>query len=268
MPRVSVVVSHYDRQALLVEALASIAAQTYRDFEVIVVNDHGADSRELVEEFAARAATAAGPLRVRYDYRTANGGVAATRNRGVAMAEGELIAYLDDDDLWLPDHLEGLVGLLDSRPDSGLAYGDAEIWRMEWLASDNGTGGGWRKTATRMLAVPFDTDRLRRDDFIVPGGMLNRRSLYDSVGPFDEGLYVSDDWDWLLRAAGSGNFVRLARVVVTVRIWPDRTNLSAQFGERRLSALREIERRHGTPVLEPKTFWEVAETVRGASIRP
>src|SRR5262249_8762641 len=54
MPRVSVIVSHYDRQALLTEALHSIASQTYRDFEVIVVNDHGADSRVMVDAFAAR----------------------------------------------------------------------------------------------------------------------------------------------------------------------------------------------------------------------
>src|SRR5262249_43457563 len=74
MPRVSVVVSHYDRQSLLLQALASIGSQTFRDFEVIVVNDHGADSRSLVEEFAAHSAAGPSPIRVRYDYRPANGG--------------------------------------------------------------------------------------------------------------------------------------------------------------------------------------------------
>src|SRR5262245_25244548 len=106
MPRVSVVVSHYDRQALLVEALESIASQTYRDFEVIVVNDHGVDSRALVESFASRTLPSTA---VHYDYRPTNAGVAATRNRGVALARGELIAFLDDDDLWHPGHLAGLV---------------------------------------------------------------------------------------------------------------------------------------------------------------
>ena len=106
MPRVSVVVSHYDRQALLLEALDSIAAQTYRDFEVIVVNDHGADSEGLVRDFATGAAATRGPLEIRYDHRSRNAGVAATRNRGVELASGELIAYLDDDDLWRPEHLQ------------------------------------------------------------------------------------------------------------------------------------------------------------------
>ena len=110
------------------------------------------------------------------------------------------------------------------------------------------------------LAVPFDLDDLKRDDFIVPGGLVHRRALYDAVGPYDESLFVSDDWDWLLRAASLATFARLPRVVVTVRIQADGGNLSADRGARRRAALDAIERRHGTPHLEPKTFWEVAET--------
>lgn len=264
MARVSVVVSHFDRQRLLVEALDSIAAQTYRDFEVIVVNDHGADSRGLVEDFAARSAGGASPIAVRYDYRPVNAGVAATRNRGVALASGEFIAYLDDDDLWRPHHLHGLVSLLDARPYSGLVYGDAEIWRMERVSpgiSGAGTDETWRPAEFRTLAVAFDAEELYRNDYIVPGGMMHRRSLYEAVGPFDERLYVSDDWDWLLRVNAASAIDRLPHVVVTVRIWPDCGNLSATVNPQRLAALAQIERRHNTPRLEPKTFWEVAESV-------
>src|SRR5262245_3174287 len=259
MPRVSVVVSHYDRQALLVEALGSIASQTFRDFEVIVVNDHGADSRALVEDFASQMTGASAPIPIRYDYRPANAGVAATRNRGVALATGELIAYLDDDDLWRSDLLEQMVVMLDARADCGLGYGDAEIWRMAPRTRDGGHDDGGtdaRPAEVRTLAVPFDLNELRCDDFIVPGAMVHRRSLFDRVGPFDETLYVSDDWDWLLRAAAVTTFARVPRIVITVRIWPDQRNLSANFGARRLAALAEIERRHATPRLEPKTFWE------------
>jgi glycosyltransferase involved in cell wall biosynthesis len=254
MPRVSVVVSHYERQALLVEALDSIAAQSYRDFEIVVVNDAGADSERVVRDAAARHPG----LVVRYQRQPVNRGVAATRNAGVALAVGELIAYLDDDDLWRRHHLASLVGALDAHPDAALAYGDAEIWRMECDHAPR--VDEWRCAARRTLAVPFDLDHLRRDDFVVPGGMVHHRSLYDAVGPFDETLFVSDDWDWLLRAAAVTRFVRVPEVVVTVRIWSDRTNLSADAGARRLHALAEIERRHATGRLEPKTFWEVAET--------
>ena len=89
--------------------------------------------------------------------------------------------------------------------------------------------------------------------------MRERRSaLYDEVGPFDESLFVSDDWDWLLRAARVTEFVRVPEVVITVRIHGD--NLSGLQDPRRRQALDTLETRHGTPRLEPKTFWEVAKT--------
>jgi glycosyltransferase involved in cell wall biosynthesis len=260
MPRVSVVVSHYQRQAELCEALQSIARQSFQDFEVIVVNDHGADSRGLVSEFAARL-PGFPPSRVRYDYRARNGGVAATRNRGIALASGELIAYLDDDDLWRPCHLERLVAALDAEPDAALAYGDAAICRME----RDPACGAWTAAAQRTLAVPFDRTALGRDDFIVPGGMLHRRALIDAIGGYDESLPVSDDWDWLLRASAVSRFVRVPEIVIAVRIWADGGNLSARCDAARLAALAELARRHGLPPLEPKTFWEVAATYAPAA---
>jgi glycosyltransferase involved in cell wall biosynthesis len=256
-PRVSVVVSHYERVAWLGEALASIRAQSFAHYEIVVVNDagpHAAESERLAEAFGAR-----------YVARPVNGGVAATRNEGVRAARGSIVAYLDDDDLWRPAHLAGLVGLLDARPEAQLAYGDAEVWRIE------PSGGGpaalppaaWRTLERLLLAVPFDLGDLKRDDFIVPGAMAHRRGLFDRVGAFDETLFVSDDWDWLLRVAetaGVGAFTRLPEVVTTVRIVARGDNLSADSGARRWAALAEIERRHGTPPLVPKSFWEVAET--------
>src|SRR6266446_4197462 len=90
-PRVSVVVSHFDRALWLPEALASIRAQTYLDYEILLVDDAGPSPA-----FAARTAAAFGARHVRRD---GNGGVAATRNSGVRAARGDLVAYLDDDDL-------------------------------------------------------------------------------------------------------------------------------------------------------------------------
>ena len=251
-PAVSVVVSHFDRRAWLPEALDSIAAQTFSDFEIVVVGDAGPDASSLVASWSRGR-----PFSARYIQRVVNGGVAATRNTGVLAARGALIAYLDDDDLWRPDHLEGLVGLLAAHPSCGLAYGDAEVWRVTPAPGPPLT---WPVRDRLTLAVPFDLDDLKRDDFIVPGGLVHRRALYDAVGSYDESLFVSDDWDWLLRAVALTPFARLPRVVVTVRIRDDGANLSADQGARRRAALDTIEQRHGTPRLEPKTFWEVAET--------
>ena len=265
MPRVSVVVSHFDRRRALRQALASIAAQAWRDFEVVVVSDAGPASSEGV--VAAFAAAHAGAFDVRFVRRGQNGGVAATRNTGVDAAGGALVAFLDDDDLWRPAHLGALVRAIDAGAD--LAYGDAEVWRME--PSSPAAGGGeldpaaWRIAERRRLAVPFSVEDLQRDDFVVPGGMLVRRTLLDAIGPFDPALFVSDDWDWLLRvlaARGPGAFVRVPRTLIDVRIWGSGpgANLSSAADPRRLAALRAIELRHGTPPLEPKTFWEVAGT--------
>lgn len=261
-------ISHFDRRRCLRQALASVAAQTWRDFEVVVVSDAGPESsRALVEAFAAAHA---GAFETRFVRRSGNGGVAATRNSGAAASRGALLAWLDDDDLWRPGHLAALVRAFGQSPGAALAYGDAQVWRM--VPADDATGrakdgdldpSAWRIAGRRGLAVPFDAEDLRRDDFIVPGGMLHGRSLLDELGPFDEGLFVSDDWDWLLRllaARGPAAFARAAGVVVDVRIWdaPGVANLSADFGTRRREALATLERRHRTLPLEPKTFWDVA----------
>jgi glycosyltransferase involved in cell wall biosynthesis len=237
-PAVSVVVSHYDRSAWLPEALESIAAQTFRSFEVIVVSD-GGPLRELE-----------GVRVVRHDERR---GVAAARNTGVRAARGARIAYLDDDDLWAPSHLALLSAAIDAGAE--LAYGDALVARLEPGA---GPPRDWPVRDELVLAVPFDRADLARDDFVVPGGMMHTRALYDRVGAFDETLFVSDDWDWLLRAATVVNFVRVPQVVVTVRIHG--SNLSGAVDPRRQAALDTLRRRHGTPPLAPKTFWEVAQT--------
>ena len=261
-PKVSAVVSHHHRRAWLLEALDSVAAQTFPEFEILVVNDAGPSASQLVSDWARGRA-----FEVRYLHREENGGVAAARNTGVRAARGGLIAYLDDDDLWDTRHLEGLVSLLEAHPECGLAYGDANITRVEWAP---GPPRSWPVIESLGLSVEFDREALSRDDFIVPGGMLHRRALYDQVGAFDEGLFVSDDWDWLLRAAKVTSFAHLPRVVVTVRIRTDGENLSADQGPRRRAALDAIEQRHGTPRLEPKTFWEVALTYaqRAGTSRP
>jgi glycosyltransferase involved in cell wall biosynthesis len=267
-PRVSVVVLHHDRRRCLRQALESIAAQAWRGFEVIVVSDAGPESsRVLVDGFAAAHA---GAFDVRWVGRAGNGGVAAARNTGVAAARGALVAFLDDDDRWRPGHLGALARA--SAPDR-IAYGDAEVQRMEPAGEGSGRAADgdldpslWRVVDRAPLAVPFAADDLRRDDFIVPGGMLVARETLARVGPFDESIFVSDDWDWLLRALavlGPAAFVRVPETVVDVRIWSGAAaaaNLSATFDERRRAALDTLERRHGTPRLEPKTFWEVAGT--------
>src|SRR4051812_11108198 len=114
-PSVSVVIPTFTRPDLLAEALESVCCQDLEEFEVIVVNDAGSDVSVLVYSFGER-------IDLTYIMLDQNGGLPVARNSGVAAARGEYIALMDDDDLWMSDHLSRLSAYLDLRPDVGLCY--------------------------------------------------------------------------------------------------------------------------------------------------
>ena len=120
-PRVSVIVPTYNRPGFLARALASIRAQTYQDYEIIVINDGGMGVHQLCDLF--------GPM-IFYKQHGENRGLPAARNAGIRLANGEYIAYLDDDDLWLPDHLSKLISVRIGT-DCRLVYSDSYFWMEE-----------------------------------------------------------------------------------------------------------------------------------------
>src|SRR5690606_37578709 len=103
-PLFSIILTTYNRPALLKDALASIDAQSLRDFEVVLVNDHG----EPVESFLAGF-----EFPITYLYQGRNGGPAAARNAALHLARGRYVVYLDDDDRYLPSHLKEMAQALD-----------------------------------------------------------------------------------------------------------------------------------------------------------
>ncbi|MCL4553149.1 MAG: glycosyltransferase [Candidatus Marsarchaeota archaeon] len=185
MPRVSVIVPAYNCQGFIAETVESIFGQTYSDYEIIVVNDGSSDRTEdILKGYGDR---------IRYVYQD-NGGVSAARNRGLAMAKGELIAFLDHDDLWLPEKLERQVHALESRPEVSLVYSDC------YIVDEGGSITGkysdhvkpFRGTVFRELFIcnfiPFLT-------------VLARKTALDSVGDFKVGWGIAEDYDILLRMA-------------------------------------------------------------------
>jgi glycosyltransferase involved in cell wall biosynthesis len=118
-PCVSVIIPTYNRAALVAEAVASVLAQTWRDFEVLVVDDGSTD----------HTATALAPFagQVRVVRRPSRGGVSAARNRGIAAARGQWLAFLDSDDLWLPEKLSRLGAFLKAQPGLRLCQTE-ETW--------------------------------------------------------------------------------------------------------------------------------------------
>ena len=119
-PKVSVVIPTYNHQCYILAALDSVFAQTFTDFEIIVVNDGSPDNTAEV----LRPLTESG--RIRY-IEQKNQGQSAARNRGISEAKGEFIALLDDDDIWPPDKLQWQVEELQNNPDTALVYGSVSF---------------------------------------------------------------------------------------------------------------------------------------------
>jgi LmbE family N-acetylglucosaminyl deacetylase len=200
-PRISVVVRTKDRPAFLAEALASLALGTYRNAEVVLVNDGGQPP----------AVPAGYPLPVvRVDLPESRGRAAAAQ-AGVEAATGDYVAFLDDDDLAAPEHLATLAGLAGGAG-VRVAYTDAAVAVYELDAE------GWLCRERRLpYSRDFDPDVLLVDNYIPFNTLLIERRLFAEAGPFDLSLPFFEDWDLLIRLATLTSFHHLARVTCEYR---------------------------------------------------
>jgi glycosyltransferase involved in cell wall biosynthesis len=244
-PSVSVIVVTRDRPHLLRDALACVAHQSVPPLEVRIADDGEVPAFETVED--------PGLLEVVVVEARA-GQPGAARNLAARGARGDVLAFHDDDDRWLPGHLEGLAGAFPD-PDVGFAWRDVAIVR-----EDVGDDGTRRERGRRIIARDWDDALMRRDDYLPPSAWGVRRALFERLGGFDASFRFSEDWDFVLRAAALTRPRRVPGVTVEVRL-RDAGNASSDMGDERLDCLRRLAERHGFPVPEPKTFWEVAEAV-------
>lgn len=193
-PLVSVVIPAYNAAAFIDETLRSVFAQTLTDFEVVLVNDGSPDTAELERALA--------PHLGRLVYlKQENKGASAARNAGLRAARGELAAFLDADDLWLPDYLERQAAFLRERP-CDLAGADGEIFGQ---SPDAG------RTCMEVLMPegPACGDAsflqlLSAERFFITSGVVARRALVMEAGAFDEALRNAQDFDLWLRLARRG----------------------------------------------------------------
>jgi len=180
-PLVSCIVPVYNGARFIAEAIVSILAQDWRPLEVIVVDDGSTDSTpEVLAGFGD-------PVRV---IRQDNAGPVVARNRGVAAAAGEFLAFLDADDLWVPDKLTRQVKGLLADPDLGFSVGQVQnFWEEEVAAEGERLGSSLR---ARPIAG------------YVTGTLVVRREVAAQVGPFDVTLEHGDSADWFQRAGQLG----------------------------------------------------------------
>jgi glycosyltransferase involved in cell wall biosynthesis len=180
-PFVSIIIPTHNRTQLLCEALDSIAFQTFKDYEVIVVDD---GSTEPIEAALAHHAT-----RPRV-FRQQNLGPAAARNRGLDAASADIVAFLDSDDLWLPAKLETFLDYLAANPGVRIAYGP-----MSPVDADRAPVPG----RTKPCHGGWITQRLFCSSFVHVPAVVAYRKILVQAGGFNERLPVCEDYDLWLR---------------------------------------------------------------------
>lgn len=198
----SVILTTYNRPDLLRDALASVGKQSFRDFEVILINDNG----EPVEHLLA-----AYDYPITYIRQGRNRGLSAARNAGLALARGRYIVYLDDDDIYLPNHLAVLAEAYEQHPGSviytGVEYVNEKLEDGQRI--ELGRGEPFKHEV-------FDRDRLFVQNYIPVNTWAHPRTMLATVGEFDTGLAAFEDWDMLLRLATRYPFVHVPTVTSEV----------------------------------------------------
>ena len=205
-PAVSVIMPLYNCEHYVAAALDSLFAQTFPDFEVIVVDDGSTDrSAAVVERYTARDA------RIKL-IRQDNRGISAARNAGLAHARGHAIAFLDPDDLWFPDKLERQLPLL---TDMNLVYGaEVRVWD-----DDPGRVEGLSKSVDEIGNSDPLRSIMRKNSVWGPNTVMISRSLLEHHGGFDEEIRQAEDIDLWLRLASSGvRFCHVPEPLGTYRI--------------------------------------------------
>lgn len=209
-PHVSVVIPMFNRADTIRRAIDSALSQTFRDIEVIVVDDFSSDN-------SVQVVASIDDPRLVLLRRERNGGASAARNAGITASRGSLVAFLDSDDEWFPHKLEVQVAALALAP----ARTGVSCTGVEMHLLDHGV------TRSQPLEASFDwARRLAMDCDLSPGTtQLTRRAVFETVGLFDETLPRFEDWDWLIRYTRNGTILAVRECLARVY------NRRARLGE-------------------------------------
>ncbi len=176
---ISVIIPVYNCEEFIAQAIDSIFQQRYEPLEIIVVDDGSTDK---TAQIVARFNNA-----IRY-IRQSNKGPASACNRGLAMARGDMVGFLDADDLWTQNRLSLQLPYFTESPRVDIVMGLVQLMRYSNLPESPGS------------FVPVDSPNIA----LCPGCSLFRRDVFDTVGYFDETLTMGYDWDWFMRARELG----------------------------------------------------------------
>lgn len=186
-PLVNVLIPTFNRPGYLYKAIASALGQIYRNIQIIVVNDGGHNVSDIINSFNDE--------RLIFINRKDNRGKPFSLNQALSRAEGKYIAYLDDDDIYYPNHIGSLVYALENQTDCQAAYSDL------YKVICNTLPDGRRKVLAKELNISRDFDRLFMLLFnhVLHVSLMHRRDLIDKTGSYNEQLDVMIDWDMTRR---------------------------------------------------------------------
>jgi glycosyltransferase involved in cell wall biosynthesis len=222
---ISVIIPTRNRPDFLPLAVASVLTQSYKNLELIIVND-GATAVPLFPDVRVRIID------------SGQCGAVPARNLGVTSAQGEAIAWLDDDDVWTDTHF------LKHCADNLLRGGDF-IFADGMLVFPDGRRKPFSKNAS--------STSLEKDNTILISAVCYRKALHDQLGAFDGALPYYWDWDWYLRVARRNfRMTRFATPVVDIRIHAQNMSGLSNEGARRANLL-QLCNKHGLPEIELKS---------------
>ncbi|MFQ5824313.1 MAG: glycosyltransferase [bacterium] len=219
MAQVSVIIPLYNGSQTISSAIQSVRDQTFKDLELLLVDDASTDgSLKEVEHHLT-------DQRVRLFRNTRNLGIPATKNKALRMAKGPYIAFLDQDDIWLPNKIETQLSILEQQDKIGL------IASAVYFINKHGQVIGKKVLDIQEAQPPLQVKRLLLGNFITNSSAMVRRSCIDKIGYFNENLRGSDDYDMWVRIAEYYGIYYLKRILIKKRIH------SSNFSEKNIHSM-------------------------------
>lgn len=223
-PTVSAIIASYNYANYLPLAIESCLEQTFRDLEVVVVDDGSLDhTPQVMEQYR-------GEPRVRY-IRTSNAGQPAAENLGIRLAQGRFIAFLDADDIWLPHKIKQQMEQFQRTPAAGVVYARRRLIDPQ---------GRELKMPARPCYRGYIAEQMFRDNFICFSSSMVRREVFESVGFFNEEYRHASDYDFWLRVATCWSFEFVDEPLVFYR--KGHPNLTSNGDKQMRTALLIMER--------------------------
>jgi len=217
-PLVSIIIPTVNRQEQLIDAVLSIEKQTYKNVEIVLVNDGGIDLSFLSEKLPKTL-----NKKIIFVNLQKNFGRSYARNKGIKASSGELLGYLDDDDILYSDHVERLVQSM-KKIKANVAYTDAN---RAFKKSKNGKLITYK--IDRPFSEEFNRNRFLLENYIPINCLMHSRKCIENVGGFDSNLMRTEDWDLWLRMSQEYDFIHIPKVTCEYT-WEEERQPSSEKG--------------------------------------